>query len=127
MTRVLIITDCIRTEAVGRLGLNLLGASCDVARSLGEAMRRLNAGVYDAALVDLQWEQDAAATLASWVRAHLVARGLSLMIGASTPLSQGLEAAVRLPSGVFLRREFDLMDLKEALEPVSVPANGTAA
>lgn len=127
MARVLILTDCTRTEAVGRLGLNLLGVSSDVARSLGDAMRRLQATNYDAAVVDLQWERDAADTLASWVRAHLVARGIPLVIGASTPLSQDLEAVVRIPSGVFLRREFDLLDLKEALEPLAVPANGTAA
>ncbi|MBI2933443.1 MAG: hypothetical protein HYY16_17500 [Planctomycetes bacterium] len=115
MSRVLVITDAPKTAALVPFGLALLGAKCDVAASLSEAMARLEENLYVVAVVDLRWGIRGAAALASWIRAHLVHRGIRPVLGAETPLAECLESGFCLSSAVFLRGDFDLFDLREAI------------
>jgi len=115
MKRLLVITDSPRTEATVHFALSLLGVPHDVVRSLAEAVARLDRESYRATLVDLHWGRSAAASLSSWTHAHLVARDLRVILTACTPLWWDMRCCAPLPAATYLRRNFDLLDLKEAV------------
>lgn len=115
MKPVLVISDVPKTNTFVRFALTLLGVRHDMVMSLAEAAKKLERGAYGAAIIDLRWPDRAVLSLASWVEAHLTRRGIRPVLGAETPLARNLQAAVLVPRATFLRRSFDLLDLKEAI------------
>lgn len=116
MTRVLVVTETPSFDVKLRFALPALGVDVRVAGTLGEAARELRSAAYDAAVIDLRWSASWSGSLAAWVYKCLTIHGIRAIFSAETPLARNLRYAFPLREAVFLGRDFDVLDVVEAID-----------
>ncbi|MBI2932119.1 MAG: response regulator transcription factor [Planctomycetes bacterium] len=122
---IIVVTQTPSFDAKLRLGLRERGVPVRVVTTLGDAALELRRRRPSAVVIDLRWSLSWSYSLAAWVRRNLTIAGIRVVLSAETPLARDLYAAFLVKEAAFLRHDFELEDVLEAVHE-EVPAEAAA-